>query len=392
MTRAAGIAVTAVVLGCTGLDHAEEGTAAEKLPVLGLSAALEGGAEVTWCQYVLGRDVADDGAWLAELEHSTEGLLTHHVIWYLMDQTLDEVAGQTAPFRCDDGVHRRKKGVLYAPPADAGRLKWPGSVASRLEPSDVTLIEWHVLNPSAEPAEGAVTIRARPPETDRPIRAGTMLLYDWFVYVPAESKASSTTRCRVPENATMTWASQHMHERGIRFEARLLDSSGALKQELLYTTAWDADPLEFPQGIEVRAGDWLEFECTWNNPDPWEVIEGDGADDEMCMLVAGYFPAFDTPFGEMCLIGQGSGPVFSGDATCSETLECMRTATDRVEMHRCWAGTRQEDSSAITELAFVCAQARCEDVCVRTGIDDDCLACLEAECPDRLATCEAAGI
>ncbi len=352
-----------------------------------LHADLEPGAEVTWCQYVLPGEVSPDGLWVAGLEHETRGVTTHHVIWYQMAETPASVANKRGPFRCDGGVHLRKRGILYAPPSGDGRIQWPDGVAARLGPQDVTLIEWHVLNPGTQPASGHVTVRTLPPTTATPIRAGTLLLYDWFVYVPPQSVVTSRMRCRIQSDATLMWASQHMHKRGVAFEARLLDRYGAPVRELLHTTQWDADPVPFPEGVPIERGQLVEFTCSWANTGTEAVIEGDAAGDEMCMFVGGYFPAIDRPFGETCEISADSGPVFGGTATCAESLACLSRVTSRVEAHACWFATRAEDSAALVELAWSCASARCSETCTREGFTPSCLTCLSAQCADAAGRC-----
>jgi len=116
-----------------------------------MTAALEAGQEVSWCRYVLPGAGTPDGIDVARMEHATGGALSHHVIWYQMAQTPESVADNMAPFRCDGGIHLLKAGVLYAPPSGAGELTWPENVAAHLAPDAVTLLEWHVINPTPNP-------------------------------------------------------------------------------------------------------------------------------------------------------------------------------------------------------------------------------------------------
>jgi hypothetical protein len=181
-----------------------------------------------------------------------------------------------------------------------------------------------------------------------------------------------------------------MHQRGVGFVAELLDAQGRPLRRLLETRRWDADPVWFDEPIHLSRGQWIEFACSYDNPSEHGVIEGDKADDEMCMFVGGYYPQITTPLGETCEIGRGSGPRFTGEATCAESLACLRGAGDRVEAHACWNATRTDATPALVELAWRCASARCPERCARTGFSDDCLGCLAGACAEELAACREA--
>jgi hypothetical protein len=187
----------------------------------------------------------------------------------------------------------------------------------------------------------------------------------------------------------LMWASQHMHQRGIGFTATLLDARGEPVRELLQTDSWDADARWFEVGIPLSRGQWVEFACTYDNPDDYAVIEGDRVDDEMCMFVGGYYPQIAAPLGETCALGEGSGPRFDGDATCAESLSCLADASDRVSAHACWNDTRGEDSAALVELAWRCASAECPDSCRRDGFSTACLSCLDTACGGAMTACTA---
>ena len=132
---------------------------------------------------------------------------------------------------------------------------------------------------------------------------------------------------------------------------------------------------------------WVDFECRYDNPDDRAIIEGPGADDEMCMFVGGYYPRTAVPFGETCTIRGGSGPIFHGTRTCAESLGCLSEATDRVGAQACWDATREEDSGRLVDLAWQCASDRCSEVCDRRGIRDGCMTCLAERCGLELDQC-----
>lgn len=378
------LAWAALGVGC----GAEPSEPIDPINKLELAAHLEAGEEAAWCQYVLPAAGTPSGMWISDLGHASTGALTHHVIWYEMAETPQSLAGKMEPFRCDTGIHLRKKGILYAPPSAEGALNWPAGVAAHLAPDAVTLVEWHVINPSAVAVDASVTVSLAPPVANDPQQAGTLLFYDWFVYVPPHETRVTTMRCRIPADMTLTWASQHMHGRGTGFTARVLDAFGQPTHDLLATDRWDADPVHFEDGLHLQAGWWVEFACTHHNPSDYAVVEGDRQDDEMCMFVGGYYPRMQTPFAEMCQLGQGSGPIFHGTQSCASSLGCLQEATDRESAHACWSDTAAEHSNALVELAWTCASAECRESCQRTGFSAACLSCLKSNCAEPLAACQ----
>ena len=65
-----------------------------------------------------------------------------------------------------------------------------------------------------------------------------------------------------------------------------------------------------PNLLDISANTGLEYRCFFNNPSDSWIYEGDGANDEMCMLIGLYtggngtiwgFPGMDFP-GNICTV------------------------------------------------------------------------------------------
>ena len=82
-------------------------------------------------------------------------------------------------------------------------------------------------------------------------------------------------------------ASLHMHTLGKSGRLEVEHADGSIDCALdipRWDFNWQRD-YYFRNPIQVRGGDTVRLECTWDNPTDQDVIWGDGTDDEMCLGV-----------------------------------------------------------------------------------------------------------
>ncbi len=384
------VAAPALACGAGGSGETPPFGEPSAVPSLGraeveLRASVEPGAEATFCRYVVGgRDVP--AGHVATFEHEF-GATSHHLFLYeLATSAADVPPGEE--FRCEGDLSPSKHGLVYAAQEPRGVLRHPPGVARHLAEGEVTLLEWHVVNTGAERIDATAKLRLEYSDVAPVDAAGTLAFYQPFIHVPARSSARATMRCEVVEDVTLLYAFSHMHRRGVRFTARLLDPTGRFVRPLFETDEWDAPGVSWlGEGVRASAGDLVEYECDYVNPGDRDVVEGDSAaNDEMCMFFAGYHPRIRLPLAESCS-GARSGPVFGGGQSCRDSLACLRAAADDVARERCWVATRRESSEPLLDLALRCAAVECGSACADHVLDDDCATCLEHECVEELAVC-----
>jgi hypothetical protein len=218
-------------------------------------------------------------------------------------------------------------------------------------------------------------------------RAGQFLYYHPAIYVPAHGTGSARMRCTVPQDVTLLWAASHQHGLGSGFTARVLGRTGVELFRLLDAEGALPVARSFASGFRVQRGEVIEVECRYANPLDRAVIEGPSAvRDEMCMLVATYFPQIDVPLGEGCQ-GSASGPVFQGTRSCGETLGCLTLSVDEVSAEKCWVETSATSSASLVDLLLRCLPAECAEQCAQGRHDAACDGCLAARCAEPRATC-----
>ncbi len=82
--------------------------------------------------------------------------------------------------------------------------------------------------------------------------------------------------------------------------------------------------------------------------------------------------------------GEEPPPDPSGDATCTETVECFLTCRDQACANGCIGEAADEDAATSAIELYNCGVENCATA--RTAADF--LACLESDCPDEFAACE----
>ena len=87
--------------------------------------------------------------------------------------------------------------------------------------------------------------------------------------VPPHQVWSLSIDCHMGQDITALWIAAHMHEYGERFNMEIARADGA--SETLFDVAWkramrfEPPILEPEGGFQLKKGDKLTVECTWNN-------------------------------------------------------------------------------------------------------------------------------
>ena len=161
-------------------------------------------------------------------------------------------------------------------------------MAFEFKPGTTLLLQLHWLNTSTEPqlAQTAFNFHYAPQEVQTQVNA--FFFYHTNFNLPPTQKTEVAARCSFPETNIIAMVS-HMHSRGKRFTTHRYQ--GGLGEQVYEETSWE-DPTvrTWPSQAPLRldAGESLEYRCFFGNPTQAAIGEGDGADEEMCMLVGLY--------------------------------------------------------------------------------------------------------
>lgn len=102
-----------------------------------------------------------------------------------------------------------------------------------------------------------------------------------------------TSSMTIPEQSgfNVISASSHAHARLTRFTADRITPGGTTR--IFETTDWDSPHVEkYSPALAGTSGNQIRFECTWNNETTEAITFGETQNDEMCILVLTFFPAY----------------------------------------------------------------------------------------------------
>lgn len=372
---------------------------------LELEANVAAGDEATVCRYFV---VPEEGLRVARFAH-TLSEHTHHLLLFPTYLTPDQIPVDGIIHDCEGDSPNKlvAPGILYGGQPGGAEVAFPVGSALNLPGGAVVLMEQHVVNTSADgvhaharldlfSAQGAAATR----------EAGMLHFYDWAIYVPARGEGRAEMQCDIPADIELAFGHGHMHQRGTRFQAWIIDPDGE-RHELLETRDWDSETQSFDPGVKIAAGSRVRFACDYQNADDRPYYQGLSAvENEMCSLTLGYAgedgKRLPPPY-EWCG-APTSGVVGAGGFGCQSIEQCIASAfSDGLEgfgtgLQACWNQGCELAPVAFRDLAL-CRAAHCEAVCdVPAGLAGvvalaatslGCLECVAASCPEQQQACAA---
>jgi hypothetical protein len=255
------------------------------------------GKELTYCWYFKtpNSELMSIKRWVS---HMTEG--SHHLILFFTPQ-LAQPEGTVSADKCGVGGSATNiPSWIYAAqnvdadmplPADDGTGKPLGMDVPAGQPA---YVQMHYLNSTDADLKVHVTINAE--AHDAGVVATKTAAYVTFngnINIPAGAmNVKATNTCNISTNQKVWLMSTHAHKQAIHTEVRDGEPSST-------NVVFSSDDWEHPG---VRA--WmtspfytfttgrLTYECTYNNPNDYDIRTGDSAaTDEMCMASGYVFPA-----------------------------------------------------------------------------------------------------
>lgn len=355
-------------------------------------ASLPPNSEVHNCQlYTLPNRVVD----VQRFEH-TYTFGGHHIILYPTHLNANDVARNPGVFDCDTVMPDRAiLGFSYVGGATSGEQTYPDGTAWHFDAGEVVMLESHMLNLGNTPLD--VEYRLNLLYATKPVvdHVGTIFFYDNNIYIPPAGRATASMRCAVPSNIHVVALAPHMHVRGTAFRTQLVGGDLTSPLALPGSDNWAAtEATQYDPPLEMSAGQTVEFHCDYANADPTAIVSGGSkTKNEMCLLIGSYYPKIDFPF-EFCM-GPGSGPVYDGSNSCSDTFGCFASSgnVSSVEAQECVTRTCPASSQAFNDF-FACSALHCAlaGKCATTADGgSNCQSCTLASCKAELSACLATG-
>jgi hypothetical protein len=210
---------------------------------------------------------------------------SHHAIVY----RLDTGTPSDEPFPCTpftdilggDGLP-----IVLAQESER-MVRYPEGTGLRLSAGQLVRLELHYINTTPDPLEVGANVEFDvTPVTSDVQEIGYIFSGTTAINVPARSTGSATQTYSPPPGIRLFGVTTHMHHWGTVATVTL---SG---EEIHRSNSWSEPPLDtFDPSIETSAGDTLQVVCEYENGSDTTVHFGESANDEMCFMIALYYPS-----------------------------------------------------------------------------------------------------
>jgi hypothetical protein len=300
-----------------------------------MKTVLEPGEEGEHCMFVKA-PAEDIYAQRDEVRYSKG---SHHFLLY--ETSYDAIPTQRADgtpiepggvFDCSDGATNGWKITKLVGGSQnavgSSMLSFPQGVAMHVRAGAVLLMNAHYINATTEQLEPEVRINLWTIPKDEVKEEGDILfMYNPFIHVGMASEGRARMRCKVHKDITIQNVQSHMHSRGTDYEALRVGG------QTFYTSdTWENVPVkDFGAGLQLKAGEWIDYSCAYQNNEMRDVFQGPRSTDEMCMLIGSFYPLdFATahcsadPANPVQTAGLGAEWVGNGTATCADTFACIQ--------------------------------------------------------------------
>jgi len=359
--------VAFVAFGCGASSPRDEPAMGER--VLTITTRVMPGEEAQRCQLFV---VQTRAPFLGALRHeSTRGV--HHVaLWRTTFRSIPEDRREAFDCAAAPLPAGSLTGALYAAQSSMGSLALPAGVGLALEPTEIVLVETHMLNASAAPLDAAasVTLETRDAATVT-TRAGVLSLSAPFIHLAPSSRGDGSLRCPLAADVSLVSAVATMSARGREFRAFADPAADAPSVVPFYVS--DAHPTNLKAPVALAAGTRLRIRCTFDVTRLGaERFQGPSpTDDERCTFSALYFPSAPA-VDQTC--AADADMVGTGKLSCGATLACadacpsvVGAVADRVDpcIQRCvasscpGAGRALLDALRCTGEACAASRAAC---------------------------------
>lgn len=232
---------------------------------------------------------------IVRFESQMRGISHHFNLYKVIDESrFEPVTEEEAATRdCAPAAEqlRGDAAYIYGSATPDRVMETPPGVAFRLEPGQRLILEFHAINYTLDPIEAdvEVTLWSKADEVEVEHHADIMWFANWGFLLPPGQETESTKRCSVPYDVEIFGLMSHFHELGTHFEIRAVTGDGT---SVVYEDSDWAHPKyqPFDPPLTLKAGESLEWTCTWNNTRTDWVRPDKGSKDEMCMVFAAAYP------------------------------------------------------------------------------------------------------
>jgi hypothetical protein len=215
----------------------------------------------------------------------------------------------------------------------------PSNVALTLPANSYVVSNLHLVNVSDNPRDACMKVGLRGlPAGEVEHEAAALFFYDPFIAIEQGESSSARMACPITQQIQLKSGTSHMHKRGVNYHANLLsgnpyDKDTKVVTELYKTTQWDAPPDRiWDEPLTIEEGQWIDYQCDYENDGDRDVAQGLETTDEMCMFLGMYWPKNQAlsfcqdPMVKSGGASSGGYQIGSGKLDGSAFLACMLTS------------------------------------------------------------------
>jgi len=211
---------------------------------------------------------------------------THHTVLTVAD----DVGQPDGVTTCGAGTNA-PNGV-FGSGVGTGDFEFPAGVAVHLRKGQQLLLNLHLFNASEAPLTGVSGTLLKQASADEVQNVAEVVLGGPVGFnIPAGGQSVTTGQCTMDHDITLFAVSPHMHQLGVHLKA-IADSS-LDGEQVIFDGPYDFDSqLAHPiEPVQMKAGDVVRIECTYDNTTDHAVGFGDSSLDEMCFAGLYRYPA-----------------------------------------------------------------------------------------------------
>lgn len=173
---------------------------------------------------------------------------------------------------------------------------YPPGVGLRLRAGQQLLLNLHVFNTSRSPLRGlSGTAVKRTSPADIKYLAESVLAGPVGFVLPPGKRTTIAGQCTTSHDTTLFAVQPHMHQVGVHMKGVaypsgrdpivLHDGPFDFDRQVVYST----------QPLQLKRGDVIKVECTFENDTSAPISFGESSNQEMCFLVLHRYPAAENP-------------------------------------------------------------------------------------------------
>lgn len=379
----------------TAGDAGTDSSVASNTFTLEMKVQVPAGKEIFRCQMFQLPPGVDGELFVGGTSHEyTPG--SHHYLAFRTSLT-SIPEGLDKPFDCTQGgvMEKNALGFVFGGQVPKETNMLPDGVAIPLKGSEIIALQSHYINAKSTDVDATVTLNLHLVDKSKvQQRAGVMRMYDPYIHLPAKADAAAQMRCPVKKDITVFRAVPHMHERGLKQTAFIDPPAERATTPFLVNEDWE-HPKDFTGSVPVKAGSSLRFRCDYRNNGEAPVYQGQSATDEMCMLIAFYYPAME-PRDEFCFAD--AEEMGTGTTSCADSTTCIQKCAPGeaprpapgltgVDVGKCWqecvTASCPKATAPLLKQVF-CIGQKCQAECAAGS----CTSCALEKCQTEVLACQ----